>query len=50
MRKKILLYMETDTDFDDKFIKDDIEQELNCASCFYENIVVKVFDIEEESE
>lgn len=47
MRKKILVYMETDTDDTDTFIEHDIKQELNCCSCFYENIYVKVWNIED---
>ena len=47
MKKKILVYMEVDTNNSDSFIKHDIEQELNCCSCSYENIIVNVIDIEE---
>ena len=47
MKKKILVYMEVDTDNSDSFIKHDIEQELNCCSCSYEYIIVNVIDIEE---
>ena len=48
MRKKILVYIETDTDDTDAFIEDDIKQELSCCSCFYENIYVKVWNIEDD--
>ena len=48
MRKKILVYMETNTDDTDTFIEHDIKQELNCCSCFYENIYVKVWNIEDD--
>lgn len=45
MKKKILVYMEVDTDDTDAFIEHDIKQELSCCSCFYENIVVKIFNL-----
>ena len=45
MKKKILVYMETDTDDTDAFIEHDIKQELNCCSCSYEDIVVKIFNL-----
>ncbi len=47
MKKKILVYMEVDTDNSDSFIKHDIEQELNCCSCFYENIVIKIMNVKD---
>ena len=50
MRKKILVYMETDTDWNDDFIERDIKQELNCCSCFYEDVIIKIFDIGEVDE
>ena len=39
--------MMTDTDNDNAFIVRDILQELNCCSCFYEDINVNVIDIED---
>lgn len=49
MRKKILIYMETETDNIDTFIEQDIKQELSCCSCFYEDIYVKVWNIEDNA-
>ena len=46
MRKKILVYMETDTNDSDAFIKQDIIQELNCCSCYFEDIIIKIIDVE----
>ena len=37
MKKKILVYMETDTNDSDAFIKQDIKQELSCCSCYFED-------------
>ena len=48
MKKKILVYMETDTDWGNKFVEEDIKQELNCCSCFYENIIVNIWNIEDD--
>ena len=47
MRKKILVYMETDTDDTDAFIKHDIIQELNCCSCYFEDIIIKIITVED---
>jgi len=47
MRKKILVYMETDTDNTDTFIKHDIIQELSCCSCYFEDIIIRIFNIED---
>ena len=47
MRKKILVYMETDTDNTDTFIKRDIIQELSCCSCYFENIIIKTMSVED---
>ena len=47
MKKKILVYMETDTNDSDTFIKHDIIQELSCCSCFYEDIDIRIFNIED---
>ena len=47
MRKKILVYIETDTDDTDVFIKRDIIQELNCCSCYFENIIIKIMNVED---
>lgn len=49
MRKKILIYMETETNNSDEFIKRDIQQELSCCSCYYEDIIIKIFNIEENA-
>lgn len=49
MRKKILVYMETDTDDSDVFIEHDIKQELNCCTCFYEDIHIKIWNIEDDA-
>lgn len=38
--------METDTDENDVFIEQDIKQELHCCSCFYEDIWIKIWNIE----
>ena len=48
MRKKILVYMETDTDNTDAFIKRDIIQELSCCSCYFEDIIIKIMNIEDD--
>lgn len=47
MKKKILVYMETDSNDSDAFIKRDIKQELSCCSCFYEDIDIRIFNIED---
>ena len=47
MRKKILVYMETDTDNTDTFIKHDIIQELSWCSCYFEDIIIKIMNIED---
>ena len=47
MRKKILVYMETDTDNTDAFIEHDIIQELSCCSCYFEDIIVKIITVED---
>ena len=46
MKKKILVYMETDTNDSDAFIKQDIVQELNCCSCCFEDIIIKIINVE----
>lgn len=47
MKKKILVYMETDVDWDNKFIEKDIKQELSCCSCYFEDIIIKIMNIED---
>lgn len=42
--------METDTDNNSSFIEQDIKQELACCSCFYENITIQVFEMENEKD
>lgn len=48
MRKKILVYMETDTDNTDAFIKRDIIQELSFCSCYFEDIIIKTMNVEDD--
>lgn len=56
MRKKIIAYMELDVldpnDYlmTEEYIERDIKQELNCCTNFYENICVKVIDVEKGEE
>lgn len=50
MKKKILIYLETDADENDIFIEQDIKQELGCCSCFYENIYVTIWNIEDNAD
>lgn len=45
MKKIITVIMEVETDESDRFIKDDLRTEINCASCFYE---IKEINIENE--
>lgn len=48
MRKIILICMETETDESDAFIEHDIKQELSCCSCcFYEDMYIKIFNVED---
>ena len=39
--------METDTNDSDAFIKQDIKQELSCCSCYFEDIIIKIMNIED---
>lgn len=49
MKKRIIVTLEIDTDdeymLSDNFIKKDLEQELNCASNYYEIISIETGDI-----
>jgi len=45
MKKRVTVVLEVESDdefnMDDKFIKNDLEQEINCASNWYEIIDIK---------
>ena len=45
MKKRVTVVLEVESDdelnMDDKFIKHDLEQEINCASNYYEVVDIK---------
>lgn len=50
MKKRVTVVLEVESDdeinMDDKFIKNDLEQEINCASNFYEMVSIETEVIE----
>ena len=47
MKKKVLVYMETDSDWDNKFMEEDILQELSWCTCSYDNVIIKIWNMED---